>query len=145
MVNVASVGHDGPVPLEQVIDRPGLRAVVAGCCAGLALAAAAIGWSFAHANSVPTVDGLSMALVVAVFAVTGLVLVLAVPANRVGWLVLATAAVLGVGTALTEAGVHGVLVAPGSVPGAAALAAVGPGLRAAGWVMAVVAVPLFFP
>ena len=68
----------------------------------------------------------------------GAIVTLAVPGNRVGWLLLAAAAVLGVGTAFTEAGIHGVVTAPGSVSGAAYLAALGPGLQAAGLVIAVV-------
>jgi hypothetical protein len=58
---------------------------------------------------------------------------------------LAAAAVLGVGTAFTEAGIHGVVTVPGSVPGAAYLAVLGPGLQAAGLVIAVVSVPAVFP
>lgn len=41
------------------------------------------------------------------------------------------------GEALTKAGVHGVVTAPGSVPGAGYLAAIGPGLQAAGMLAAV--------
>jgi signal transduction histidine kinase len=52
---------------------------------------------------------------------------------------------MGAGAALTEAGVHGVVTAPGSVPGAAYMAAIGPGLQAAGMLIAVVAVPVVFP
>ena len=83
-------------------------------------------------------DTLSFAVAIAVIAVVGAVVTLAVPGNRVGWLLLAAAAVLGVGTAFTEAGIHGVVTVPGSVPGAAYLAALGPGLQAAGLVIAVV-------
>ena len=52
---------------------------------------------------------------------------------------------MGAGAAFTEAGVHGVVTAPGSVPGARYLAAVGPGLQAAGMLIAVVGVPVVFP
>ena len=52
---------------------------------------------------------------------------------------------MGAGTAFTEAGIHGVVTVPGSVPGAAYLAALGPGLQAAGMVIAVVGVPAVFP
>jgi len=61
------------------------------------------------------------------------------------WLLLAAAAIAGAGAAFTEAGVHGVVTAPGSVPGAAYLAAIGPGLQAAGMLIAVVAVPAVCP
>ena len=90
-------------------------------------------------------DTLSFALVVAVVAVVGAIVTLTVPGNRVGWLLLSAATVLGIGTAFTEAGIHGVVTAPGSVPGAGYLAALGPGLQAVGLVIAVVAVPVVFP
>jgi signal transduction histidine kinase len=77
--------------------------------------------------------------------VVGAVIAVAVPGNRVGWLLLAAAVLLGGGDAFTEAGVHGVLTAPGTVPGAAYLAAIGPGLQAAGMLIAVIAVPAVFP
>ena len=90
-------------------------------------------------------DTLSIAFVIGAVAVVGLVITLAVPGNRVGWLLLGGAAAMGAGEALTEAGVHGVVTAPGSVPGAAYLAAVGPGLRGLGWLITLVAVPVAFP
>jgi len=43
----------------------------------------------------------------------------------------------GAGEALTKAGVHGVVTAPGSAPGAGYLAAIRPGLQAAGMLAAV--------
>lgn len=52
---------------------------------------------------------------------------------------------MGVGSACTEAGVYGVVTDPGSVPGAAYLAGLGPGLQAAGMLMAVTGVPAIFP
>jgi hypothetical protein len=90
-------------------------------------------------------DTLSFGFVLAAIAVVGAVVTLAVPGNRAGWLLLAAGAVMGVGAAFTEAGIHGVVTAPGSVPGAAYLAAAGPGLEAAGLLIAVVGVPMVFP
>ena len=52
---------------------------------------------------------------------------------------------MGVGLAFTEAGIHGVLTASGSVAGAAYLVAIGPGPQATGMVTAVVSVPVVFP
>jgi len=90
-------------------------------------------------------DTLSFAWAVSAVAVVGAVIALAVPGNRVGWLLLAAAAVMAAGVAFTEAGVHGVVTAPGSVAGAPYLAALGPGLQAAGMLIAVVGVPVVFP
>jgi signal transduction histidine kinase len=88
---------------------------------------------------------LSFAFAVGAVAVVGAVVTLAVPGNRVGWLLLTAAAVMGAGVALTEAGVHGVVTAPGSVPGANYMAGIGSGLQAAGMLIAVIGVPVFFP
>ena len=93
--------------------------------------------------SLPT--RLSFGVVLAAIAVVGAIVTLAVPGNRTGWLLLTAAAVMGVGLAFTEAGIHGVVTAPGSVPGAAYLVAIGPGLQAAGMLIAVVGVPVVFP
>ena len=111
----------------------------------LAVAGSAVGTAYDRSATAVFADTLSFAVAIAVTAVVGAIVTLAVPGNRVGWLMLAAAAVLGVGTAFTEAGIHGVVIAPGSVPGAAYLAALGPGLQAAGLVIAVVGVPAVFP
>ena len=52
---------------------------------------------------------------------------------------------MGIGSGCTEAGIYGVVTDPGSVPGAAYLAGLGPGLQAAGMLMAVTGVPAIFP
>jgi signal transduction histidine kinase len=111
----------------------------------LAVAGSAAGTAYDRPGTAVFAGTLSFAVAIAVVAVVGAVVTLAVPGNRVGWLMLAAAAVLGVGTAFTEAGIHGVVTVPGSVPGAAYLAALGPGLQAAGLVIAVVGVPAVFP
>ena len=111
----------------------------------LAAVGSAVGTAYDQPGTAVFAGTLSFAFAVAVVAVVGAVVTLAVPGNRVGWLMLAAAAVLGVGTAFTEAGIHGVVTVPGSVPGAPYLAALGPGLQAAGLVIAVVGVPAVFP
>ncbi len=111
----------------------------------LAVAGSAAGTAYDRPGTAVFADTLAFAVAIAVVAVVGAVVTLAVPGNRVGWLMLAAAAVLGVGTAFTEAGIHGVVTVPASVPGAAYLAALGPGLQAAGMVIAVVGVPAVFP
>jgi signal transduction histidine kinase len=125
--------------------RGGLTAAAAGAAVLVALAGAAAAPAFDHAGTAVFADTLSFACAVGAVAVTGAVVALAVPGNRVGWLLLAAAAAMGAGLALTEAGVHGVVTAPGSVPGAAYMAALGPGLQAAGMLVAVVGVPVVFP
>ena len=129
----------------RAADRGRLTAAAVVAAVVLAVAGSAAGTAYDQPGTAVFADTLSFAFAVAVVAVVGAIITLAVPGNRVGWLMLAAAAVLGVGTAFTEAGIHGVMTVPGSVPGAAYLAALGPGLQAAGLVIAVVGVPAVFP
>ena len=126
-------------------DRGRVTAAAVVAAVVLAVAGSAVGTAYDQPGSAVFADTLSFAVAIAVTAVVGAIVTLAVPGNRVGWLMLAAAVVLGVGTAFTEAGIHGVVIVPGSVPGAAYLAALGPGLQAAGLVIAVVGVPAVFP
>ena len=126
-------------------DRGRVAAAAVVAAVVLAVAGSAAGTAYDQPGSAVFADTLSFAVAIAVTAVVGAIVTLAVPGNRVGWLMLAAAVVLGVGTAFTEAGIHGVVIVPGSVPGAAYLAALGPGLQAAGLVIAVVGVPAVFP
>ena len=126
-------------------DRGRVAAAAVVAAVVLAVAGSAVGTAYDQPGSAVFADTLSFAVAIAVTAVVGAIVTLAVPGNRVGWLMLAAAVVLGVGTAFTEAGIHGVVIVPGSVPGAAYLAALGPGLQAAGLVIAVVGVPAVFP
>ncbi len=111
----------------------------------VAVAGSAIAPAYDQAGTAVFAETLSFACAVSAVAVVGAVIALAVPGNRVGWLLLAAAAAMGAGVAFTEAGVHGLVTAPGSVPGAPYLAALGPGLQAAGMLIAVVGVPVIFP
>ncbi|MBV9208461.1 MAG: sensor histidine kinase [Actinobacteria bacterium] len=129
----------------RAADRGRLTAAAVVAAVVLAVAGSVAGTAYDQPGTAVFADTLSFAFAVAVVAVVGAIITLAVPGNRVGWLMLAAAAVLGVGTAFTEAGIHGVVTVPGSVPGAAYLAALGPGLQAAGLVIAVVGVPAVFP
>ena len=135
-------------PMERALSAPAagrFTAAAAGAAVVVALAGAAVAPAYDRAGTAVFAGTLSFAFAVSAVAVVGAVVALAVPGNRVGWLLLAAAAALGAGAALTEAGVHGVVTAPGSVPGAAYMAAAGPGLQAAGMLIAVVAVPAVFP
>ncbi len=122
-----------------------VTAVAVGAAVIVALAGAVTAAAFDQAGSAVFAETLLFGIAVTVVAVTGAVITLAVPGNRVGWLLLAAAAAMGTGSAFTEAGVHGVVTDPGSVPGAAYLAGLGPGLQAAGMLTAVIGVPAVFP
>lgn len=123
----------------------GVTAAAAGVAVAVALAGAAAAAAFDQAGSAVFAETLSFGIAVSAVAVTGAVITLAVFGNRVGWLLLTAAAAMGAGSACTEAGVHGVLTDPGSVPGARWLAGLGPGLQAAGMLAAVTGVPAIFP
>jgi len=129
----------------RAADRGRVTAAAVVAAVVLAVAGPAAGTAYDRPGTAVFAGTLSFAFAIAVVAVVGAIVTLAVPGNRVGWLMLAAAAVLGVGTAFTEAGIHGVVTVPGSVPGAGYLAALGPGLQAAGLVIAVVGVPAVFP
>jgi len=83
--------------------------------------------------------------VVLAFAVVGAVIAAARPDNRVGWLMLAGGVTWSLGSASVDLAHHGIVTAPGSVPGASALAVVGAGVRAVGWYLETLAVPMYFP
>jgi MFS family permease len=140
VVHHEHMGSPPPVPVSGRVTVAAAGAAVVVALAGSAAAAASD-----RAGSAAFAGTLSFALAVGATAVVGAIIVFAVPGNRVGWLMLGAAALMGVGGAFTEAGIHGVVTAPGSVPGASYLAALGPGLRAAGMLIAVVAVPAVFP
>jgi signal transduction histidine kinase len=135
-------------PMDSRLSAPvsgRFAAVAVGAAVLVAVTGSAIAPAYDKAGTAVFAETLSFACAVSAVAVVGAVIALAVPGNRVGWLLLAAAAVMGAGVAFTEAGVHGVVTAPGSVPGAPYLAALGPGLQAAGMLIAVVGVPVVFP
>ncbi len=101
--------------------------------------------TFDQATTEARINELATALVVGVVAASGVIIILAAPRNRVGWLLLAAAAIWGAADGMIEAGVRGVVTAPGSVFAAGYFAAVGPALRRSGWLLAVVGVPMIFP
>ena len=90
-------------------------------------------------------DAVAILLVVAAYVVGAGVVLLARPGDRVATLMLAGGASWGVGEGLIALGVHDFVVAPGSVPAADWLAVLGTTLRGLGWMVLVVAVPLYFP
>jgi signal transduction histidine kinase len=125
--------------------RGRLTAAAASAAVVLTLTGSAVAVAYDRAGTAVFADTVSFGVVLAVIAVVGAVVVLAVPGNRTGWLLLAAGAVMGVGEAFTQAGIYGVRTSPGSVPAAGYLAATGPALQACGLLIAVVCVPTVFP
>ncbi len=138
--------HHGLMKSPQLTPGRGrFTAAAVGAAVVLTLAGSAVAAMYDRLGTAVFAATLSFAFALAAVAVVGAVVTLAVPGNRVGWLLLTAAVAMGVGEAFTEAGIHGVVTAPGSVPGAGYLAAIGPGLEAAGLLIAVVGVPIVFP
>jgi signal transduction histidine kinase len=101
-------------------------------------------WAVGAGGRITLAAVLSAAVVVS-FAVVGAVVASARPANRVGWLMLSGAALWAVGNAGTDLAYRGLVVAPGSIPSASGWAVAGSALRAAGWVVVTIGIPLTFP
>ena len=131
------------LPSTSVSGR--VTTVAAGAAVLVAVAGSVTATAYDQAGSAGLPGTLSFTLAVSTVAVVGAVVKLAVPGNRVGWLLLPAASVMGTGLAFMNAGAHGVVTAPGSIPGAGYLAALGIGLAAAGMLIAVVGVPAVFP
>ena len=83
--------------------------------------------------------------VVVAFTVVGAVIAAARPRNRVGWFMLWGGALWGLGGAGVDLAHHGIIVAPGSVPGASAYAVAGSATRSLGWYLITLGVPTYFP
>jgi len=119
----------------------------AAIAAAVSLALGGIGVSLwvaaADARSVPAA-AFSAAFVLA-FAVVGAVAAAARPDNRIGWAMLAGAALSSVGGAGADLAHHGIVVAPGSVPGVNGFAVGGSAVRSLGWYLLTLGVPLVFP
>ena len=118
--------------------------MAAGGAVVVAVVGAVVGTAFHQADTADVASEVALSLVIGVLAVVGAVVALTMPANRVGWLLLAGAATSGTAEALVGAGEHGVLTRPGSVVGAAYFAAIGPALRGVGMLLSAVIVPLSF-
>ncbi len=89
-------------------------------------------------------DDLAIATVIVAYAVVGVILTLARPANRVGQVMLVGAAAWGVGEALLAAGIDGLRAASDSAIHAG-LAVVGTSTRGFGWLVLVLVLPAVFP
>ena len=90
-------------------------------------------------------SAVSLPVTITLVAVTGCVLALARPDNRVGWIMVAAGAAWGAGEGLFDAGMRGLLTAPGTAPAASGLVVAGAPVRAAGWLGAALAITALFP
>jgi signal transduction histidine kinase len=88
--------------------------------------------------------GLFGAVIVA-FAAAGAVIAAARPTNRVGWVMLAGAALSSLGNGGAALAHHGIVTAPGTLPGASAYAVAGQSCRSLGWYLLTLGVPAIFP
>jgi signal transduction histidine kinase len=139
-------GDDVPVLVRgRLIDRRHRLVAAVGAVLALDIAASLIAIAMDAAQHGRRVDELVAGFVGAITAVVGAVVVLSVPRARIGWFILGGAALGAVAEALTEAGVRGLVNAPGSVPAASWLVMLGVMLRTLPTVIFVGVVPAYFP
>jgi signal transduction histidine kinase len=121
----------------------GVAAVAA--LVALTLAASMVAAAVDRGNHSYYLDEVVGGLVSAITAVVGAMVALAAPRNVIGWFILGSSTLGALAEALTEAGVHGVRTAPGSVPGAAYLVTFGVALRTLAPLLTDAAVPAYYP
>lgn len=121
----------------------GVAAVVA--LVALTLAASMAAAAVDKGNHDYYLDEIVGGVVSAITAVVGAIVALAAPRNVIGWFILVSGVIGALAEALTEAGVHGVRTAPGSVHGAAYLVTFGVALRTLAPLLTDAAVPAYFP
>lgn len=121
-----------------------LPAVVTAAC-GVAGALTAVGIARAGEPERVPVNEVAVALTVTTYAGVALLVGHARPRHRVGRLMLWGVTAWGVGEGMLAIGLHGYLHEQGSPAGAAWFAVSGTAARAFGWLVLVLAVPLFFP
>ena len=121
-----------------------VAAVASAALAGVAGAVVALVVAAGRGSSVFIGEAV-VALADLVYLGVAVVVSLAKPGHLVGRFALIGAAALGLGEAGAALGERGLLDRPGSLPGAAAFAALGGAGRGLGWLMLVIVVPLVFP
>ncbi|HWC24518.1 MAG TPA: histidine kinase [Flexivirga sp.] len=121
------------------------RSVAVIALLGLAVVAASEAAWVDAATPADRFDEAIFAVTISVTAALGAVVALARPANRIGWLMLVVAVSAGLGEALTETGVHGLLVHPGSVPAAGWLVMFGVMFRSLAGTVGIAVIPAYFP
>ena len=129
----------------QPLSRPLAAATIPIAAAALGVAGAVLA-AWARAGGTGGLgSAVSLAVTITLVAAAGCVLALARPDNRVGWVMVSAGAAWGAGEGLFDAGMRGVLTAPGTVPAASALVVAGAPVRAVGWLAAALAVTALFP
>lgn len=119
-----------------------MAAAAVGAAAAGALTAVVVAVAAAPRSS-PPVDELAILAAVLSYAVVAVVVDRAQPV--VGRLMLLGAVSWGVGEGMLALGVHGLVHDAGSVPAAALLGVIGTASRGFGWLLLILAVPMFFP
>ncbi|HET6818298.1 MAG TPA: ATP-binding protein [Mycobacteriales bacterium] len=123
------------------------RLTVAAIAAAVSLALGAVAislWAAVTDDRSTDTAVISAAFVVAC-TLAGAVVAGARPENRVGWVMLAGAALSAVGGAGTDLAYHGIVGQPGSVPAVAVFAIGGSAARSLGWYALTLGIPLLFP
>jgi hypothetical protein len=90
-------------------------------------------------------DLLAGTAVVTIFTGTGALLVAARPRNRIGWLLMAIGATWAIGGGALDVAHHGIVEAPGSVPGVSVWALAGGAFRSVSWFLSVLGLATYFP
>jgi len=111
----------------------------------LTIGASVVASAVDHGQHSQYLDEVAAAVVASITAVVGAVVALANPTNVIGWLIVGGAALGAVGEGLTESGVYGLHVHPGSVGGAAYLVTFGVMLRSVPFTLSIAAIPAYFP
>src|SRR5580692_3313882 len=129
----------------QPLRRPAVAVTAPIVAATIAVAGAVLAaWARAGGTGGP-LAAVSLPATIVLIAAAGCVLALARPDNRVGSIMVAAAMAWGAGEGMFDLAIRGIVMAPGTVPGADWLAIGGSAVRAVGWGAAAVAVPAFFP
>jgi signal transduction histidine kinase len=125
--------------------RAGLTGAGVALGVALSLVGSAVSIWIAVLDAQSTDPAVFGAVVALSFAVVGAVVAAARPDNSVGWLMLGAGVAWAVGNAGVDIAYHGIVVSPGSVPGAAAYALAGAAVRGIGWWGLVIGLPMLFP
>lgn len=123
------------------------RLTAAAIAAAVAVCSAGVGaslWATVTDHKSVLSSGFVAGFMVA-FVVVGAVVSAARPANRVGWVMLAGAALSSLGNGAAALAHHGIVAAPGSLPDASAYAVAGQSCRSLGWYLLTLGVPYVFP